>query len=96
MEGLNLRRWLPAAAAVAVLALVVGIGLAGRSDRSDAASDGSAEVTSTSLAVDPAATSTTVPVVVEQTDPAVPKTHLDRRRSRRALRRPRSPWSSSG
>jgi peptidoglycan hydrolase-like protein with peptidoglycan-binding domain len=66
---------MPAVAAVAVLAIVVAIGLAGRNDHSDAASDGSTELTS-STAVDPAATSSTVPEVVEKTDPAVPKSHL--------------------
>ena len=76
-DGANLRRWLPAAAAVAVVAVVVGIGLAGRDGRSDAASGGSDTTsTSSSPAGDPALTSSTVPEVVVQTDPAVPKTHL--------------------
>jgi peptidoglycan hydrolase-like protein with peptidoglycan-binding domain len=75
-DGANLRRWLPAAAAVAVVAVVVGIGLAGRDGRSEPVFAGSdATSTSSSPTGDPALTATTVPVVVE-TQPAVPKTHL--------------------
>lgn len=72
--GADLRRWLPAGAAVAVVAVVVGIGLAGRGDASNATSDGTVTAAS-SLAVDPALTSSTTPAVVE-TEPTVPKTHL--------------------
>ena len=71
--GADLRRWLPAGAAVAVVAVVVGIGLAGRGDTSDAASNGT--IAASTVSGDPGLASTTTPTVVE-TQPTVPKTHL--------------------
>ena len=71
-DGVNLRRWLPAGAAVAVVAVVVGIGLAGRGDTSNAASNG---VIASTLVADSGLASSTTPTVVE-TQSTVPKTHL--------------------
>ncbi|MFT3855849.1 MAG: L,D-transpeptidase family protein [Ilumatobacteraceae bacterium] len=59
---------------MAVVAVVVGIGLAGRGDASNATSDGTVTAVSASV-VDPALASVTAPTVVE-TQPTVPKTNL--------------------
>ncbi|MEO5900461.1 MAG: L,D-transpeptidase family protein [Ilumatobacteraceae bacterium] len=71
-DSSDLRRWMPAIAAGAVLAAVLVAGLAGR-DSSDAAPSSTA-VATTSIAG--ATTSTTAAEVVIETDPAIPKTHL--------------------
>jgi L,D-transpeptidase catalytic domain/Putative peptidoglycan binding domain len=69
---------MPAIAAGAVLVAVLVAGLASRGGRSDAAPNGATAVAATGTpgGVAGAATSTTAPEVVIQTDPAVPKTHF--------------------
>ncbi|MCU1503539.1 MAG: hypothetical protein JWM12_2893 [Ilumatobacteraceae bacterium] len=67
---------MPVIAAGAVVAVVLVAGLAGRENRSDAAPNGTSNVTGAGT-LDPAATpSTSSPEVVVQTEPAVLKTHL--------------------